>query len=166
MRRVASYTIVAKRLDGWRRHLVWKYRHRRRPHCIRRVPIAPRKGHSTSPSFRPMSIVAAVAHLIYCWALVLNRNRKTPVLVFRFFYKYLLCNLINRHHILLFIGTGSQSNACSFVWCTLQPARRYKAMRKGGVSCMGCFHVLLVLGRAFVFGLRTLKPKELKTLKT
>jgi len=24
MRRVASYTIVAKRLDGWRRCLVWK----------------------------------------------------------------------------------------------------------------------------------------------
>jgi len=24
MRRVASYTIVAKRLDGWRRHLVRK----------------------------------------------------------------------------------------------------------------------------------------------
>jgi len=23
-RRVASYTIVAKRLYGWRRHLVWK----------------------------------------------------------------------------------------------------------------------------------------------
>jgi len=31
-------------------------RHRHRPHCIRRVPSAPRKGHSTpSPSFRPMS---------------------------------------------------------------------------------------------------------------
>ena len=32
---------------------------------IRRVPSAPRKGHST-PSFRPMSIVATVAHLSYC----------------------------------------------------------------------------------------------------
>jgi len=40
----------------------------RRPHCIRRVPSAPRKGHSTTPSFRPMSIVATVAHLSYCWA--------------------------------------------------------------------------------------------------
>jgi len=47
--RVASYTIVAKRLDGWRRHLVWKYRPPRRPHCITRVPTAPRKGHSTPP---------------------------------------------------------------------------------------------------------------------
>ena len=46
-------------------------RPRRRPHCIRRVPSAPRKGQSsTSPSFRPMSIVATVAHLSYCWALV------------------------------------------------------------------------------------------------
>jgi len=34
----------------------------RRPHCIRRVPIAPVKGH--------MSTVATVAHLSYCWALV------------------------------------------------------------------------------------------------
>jgi len=44
-------------------------RHRRRPHCIRRVPSVQRKGHNT-PSFRPMSIVATVAHLSYCWALV------------------------------------------------------------------------------------------------
>jgi len=41
-----------------------------RPHFIRRVPSAPRKGHSTIPSFMPMSIVATVAHLSYCWALV------------------------------------------------------------------------------------------------
>jgi len=45
-------------------------RPRRRRHCIRRVHSAPRKGHSTRPSFRPMSIVATVAHLSYCWALV------------------------------------------------------------------------------------------------
>jgi len=45
-------------------------RGRRRPHCIRRIPSAPRKGHSTPPPFRPMSIVATVAHLSYCWALV------------------------------------------------------------------------------------------------
>ena len=48
-------------------------RHRRRPHCIRRVPSAPRKGTASCnppPSFRPMSIVATVAHLSYCWALV------------------------------------------------------------------------------------------------
>jgi len=41
----------------------------RRPHCIRRVPSALRKGYST-PSFRPMSLVATIAHLSYCWALV------------------------------------------------------------------------------------------------
>jgi len=44
-----------------------------RPHCIRRVPSAPRKGHST-PSFRPMSTVATVAHLSYCWVLVQNNS--------------------------------------------------------------------------------------------
>jgi len=46
----------------------------RRPHCIRRVPSAPRKAHSNtaSASFKPMSIVATVAHLSYCWALVQN----------------------------------------------------------------------------------------------
>jgi len=72
MRRVASYTFVAKRLDGWRHHLVGS-RHRRRPRRIRRVLSAPRKGHSTAQhplSFRPMSVVATVAHLSYCWALV------------------------------------------------------------------------------------------------
>jgi len=42
-----------------------------RPHCIRRrVPSTQRKAHSTLLSFRPMSIVATVAHLSYCWALV------------------------------------------------------------------------------------------------
>ena len=38
----------------------------RRPHCIRRVPSCTRKMHSSPhPSFRPMSIVATVAHLSY-----------------------------------------------------------------------------------------------------
>jgi len=35
---------------------------RPRPHCIRHA----RKGHSSPPSFRPMSIVTTVAHLSYC----------------------------------------------------------------------------------------------------
>jgi len=46
--RVASYTIVAKWLDGRRRHW-YGSRPPHRPHCIRRVPSAPRKGHSTPP---------------------------------------------------------------------------------------------------------------------
>jgi len=46
-------------------------RPRPRPHCIRRGPSSARKGHISSPSFRPMSIVAIVAHVSYCWALVL-----------------------------------------------------------------------------------------------
>jgi len=45
-------------------------RPRTRPHCIRRGPSSARKGHSSPPSFWPMSIVATVAHLIYCSALV------------------------------------------------------------------------------------------------
>jgi len=44
-------------------------RPRPRPHCARRGPSCLQKGHRT-PSFRPMSIVATVAHLSYCWALV------------------------------------------------------------------------------------------------
>ena len=39
---------------------------RPRPHCIRRGPSSPRKGHSSPPSFRRMSIVATVARLSYC----------------------------------------------------------------------------------------------------
>ena len=45
---------------------------RPRPHCIIRGASSPRKRHSSAPSFRPMSIVAMVAHLCYCWALVVE----------------------------------------------------------------------------------------------
>jgi len=41
-------------------------RPRPRPHCIRRGPSSPQKGHSSPLSFRPMSIVATVAQLSYC----------------------------------------------------------------------------------------------------
>jgi len=41
-----------------------------RPHCIRRGPSCLRNGHNSPPLFSPMSIVATVAHLSYCWALV------------------------------------------------------------------------------------------------
>jgi len=47
-------------------------RPRTRPHCVRRGPRPPRKGNSSPPSFRSMTIVTTVAHLSYCWALVLN----------------------------------------------------------------------------------------------
>ena len=37
------------------------------PHCVRRGPSSPpRKGHSSLPSFRPMSIVTTVVQLSYC----------------------------------------------------------------------------------------------------
>jgi len=35
-------------------------------HCVRWGPSSPRKGHSSPLSFRPMSVVATVAHLSYC----------------------------------------------------------------------------------------------------
>jgi len=40
-------------------------RPRPRPHCIRRNPSSPKRAQQP-PSFRPMSIVATVAHLSYC----------------------------------------------------------------------------------------------------
>jgi len=45
-------------------------RPRRRPHCIKGFPALRERGTTPPPSFRPMSIVATVAHLSYCWALV------------------------------------------------------------------------------------------------
>ena len=45
-------------------------RPRPRPHCVRRDHSYAGKGQSSPPSFRPMSTVATVAHLSYCWALV------------------------------------------------------------------------------------------------
>jgi len=45
-------------------------RPRPRPYCIRRGPSSARNGHSNPLSFRPVSIVATVVHLSYCWALV------------------------------------------------------------------------------------------------
>jgi len=38
-------------------------RPRPRPHCVRRGPRSPAKGAQQPPPFRPMSIVATVAHL-------------------------------------------------------------------------------------------------------
>jgi len=43
-----TWCIVSKRLDGWRRHLVWKYRPRPRPHCVRRRPSAPSRERGTA----------------------------------------------------------------------------------------------------------------------
>ena len=37
-----------------------------RPHCTRRGPSSRERGTAPLPSFRPMSIVATVAHLSYC----------------------------------------------------------------------------------------------------
>jgi len=50
-----------------------------RPRCVRLRPSStlPRKGHSSS-AFRPISIVATVAHLSYCWALVHWPNANLP----------------------------------------------------------------------------------------
>jgi len=42
-----------------------------RPHCVRWGPSSPcERGTAPLPSFWPMSIVAMVAYLSYCWALV------------------------------------------------------------------------------------------------
>ena len=54
-------------------------RPRHRPHC-RRVSSAARKGHSTPPpSFRPMSIVATVAHLSYTAELLCSDDSYTQL---------------------------------------------------------------------------------------
>jgi len=60
-------SIVAKWLDedaAW-----YGSRPRPRPHCTRRGPSSRERG-TAALFFRPMSIVATVAHLGYCWALV------------------------------------------------------------------------------------------------
>jgi len=59
--------------NGWMDEYATLYgsRPRPRPHYVRRGPSSPAKGaQQPRPSFRPMSIVATVAHLSYCWALV------------------------------------------------------------------------------------------------
>jgi len=46
-------------------------RSRPRPHCTRRGPSSRERGTTAQqPPLRPMSLVATVAHLSYCWALV------------------------------------------------------------------------------------------------
>jgi len=61
-------SIVAKRLDGSRCHLVRRYSPRLMPHCVRREPSSPAEGAQQPLLFRPMSIVAVatVAHVSYC----------------------------------------------------------------------------------------------------
>ena len=61
---IGPYVLWAK---GWMaQDAIW-YGGRPRPrqHCIRRGPSSARKGQSSPPSFRPMSIVAMVDHLSY-----------------------------------------------------------------------------------------------------
>ena len=93
-RRVASHTILWP--DGWMDEDATWYRSRppRWPHSIRRVPSAPRKAHSILPLLgscllSPMSIVATVAHLSYCWALVFLENSMTRSLITVCFFCYL-----------------------------------------------------------------------------
>ena len=57
-------------------------RPRPRPHCTRRGPSCRERG-TAAPFFRPMSIVATVAHLIYCWALVVHTTARGSVLLWR-----------------------------------------------------------------------------------
>ena len=54
--------------NGWMDEDATLYESRplRRPHCVRRGPSCPRERGTAPPSFRPMSIVAMVAHLSYC----------------------------------------------------------------------------------------------------
>ena len=57
--------------NGWMVEVVTWYgsRPQRRPHCIRCGPSCLLTG-TAAPLFSPMSVVATVAHLGYCWALV------------------------------------------------------------------------------------------------
>jgi len=53
--------------NDWMKDATWYgSRPRPRPHCIIQGASSARKGHSSPPSFRPMSVVATVTHLIYC----------------------------------------------------------------------------------------------------
>jgi len=46
--------------------ILYGSRPRPRPHYVRQGPSSPAKGAQQPPSFRPMSILATVAHLSYC----------------------------------------------------------------------------------------------------
>ena len=54
--------------NGWMDEDAAWYRSRRwpRPHCTRRSPSSRERGTAAPPHFRPMSVVATVAHLSYC----------------------------------------------------------------------------------------------------
>ena len=66
-------------------------RYRPRPHYVRRAPSSPRERGTAAPSFRPMSIVATVAHLSYCWALVFSERELT--FTFAICYRPSVCRL-------------------------------------------------------------------------
>ena len=64
--------------NGWMEEDATWYgsRPRHRPHWIRRCPSCTRKGHKSPPPLSsPMSIVAMVGNLSYCWALVKHTHR-------------------------------------------------------------------------------------------
>jgi len=54
--------------NGWMaENAAWyESRPRPRPHSVRQGPSSPRERGTAAPSFRPISIVATVAHLSYC----------------------------------------------------------------------------------------------------
>jgi len=80
-------------------------RPRPRPHCVRRGPSSPRERSTaaTRPSFRPMSTVVTVAHLSYCWTLVLTKN--------------IVCE-INSDLFLLSTGSANQTQPFTTLVCS------------------------------------------------
>jgi len=59
-------SVVAKRLDESRCHLVRMYASAQATLCYMGIQLRPHKGHSPAPNFRPMSIVAKWSPLSYC----------------------------------------------------------------------------------------------------
>ena len=80
-------------------------RHRRRPHCIRRVPSAPRKGHSTPPLLGPCllwprSPISATAQLLFVFSvfvtLFLFDSVRYIKLAVRSFWALVVRNIVYR----------------------------------------------------------------------
>ena len=106
--------------NGWMdEDTTWQgSRSRLRPHCVRRGPSSPPRERGTAaPSFRPMSIVATVAHLSYCWALD-NMENKSSFCCLDFTLSSPLSSLASRQFPSFLSSLPSFPSLCKLIYGT------------------------------------------------
>ena len=99
---------------------------RPRPHCTRQGPSSRERG-IAAPCFRPMSIVATVAHLSYYWALVCEYKSPPQILATFFMKRQMIKNIDYLHAFAEGRHALSEDNILYRVACLLTTVGHYTA---------------------------------------